>query len=186
MNLWWLIIPAVVLFSCLMAVLHGRKGGVDEVEYLPVTPEPPKPAPQPRTLQLADYARSCLEQHLTLDESVPWGVGCAEAISKVLQDFGITGIPMKGFPGTVGIGAFLRGSSEFRATTIMLPGVVILEETGTGNGKIRGHIGIVLDATTIASNNSETGKFSTQWTIQRWDDYYRKFGGIPPQLFECI
>lgn len=156
------------------------------LEVSPVTPEAPKPAPTPRTILLGEYASSLLGKHLSLDESIPWGVGCAEAISKVLKDFGVQGIPDRGFPGTVGIGAFLRQSNEFRTNRIMHPGVVILEETGTGNGLIRGHVGIVLDKEIIASNNSETGKFSNHWTIQRWDDYYRKYGGIPTQLFECI
>ena len=150
-----------------------------------ITPEVPK---QPsRSEELAVYAKSRLNEHLTMDESVPWGVGCAEAISRILHDFGVSGIPTKGIPGTAGMGTFLRGNKECRKVSSPTPGCILLSETGTGNGKIRGHVGIIApQGNLIYSNNSETGRFGAHWDIDRWIAYYSNYGGIPTQFFELI
>lgn len=150
----------------------------------PTPPLPVKPTPMPQTKVEALYtlAKSLIGYHLTLNEAVPWGVGCAEAVSKVLTDFDISGIPHAGIEGTAALAAFLSKSQQFNEIYTYTPGAVLVAATGSGNGKIRGHTGIC-GHTTIMSNNSETGKWDTQWDIARWEAYYGGFGGIHTRYF---
>lgn len=149
-------------------------------------PLPIKPTPMPTTLtkaeQLYALAKSLLGQHLSLNEAVPWGVGCAEAISKILVEFDVTGIPPKGIEGTAALQDFLSTSPQFTEIYTYTPGAIIISATGSGNGKIRGHVG-VCGFNSIMSNSSETGKWDTVWDIKRWTDYYHIYGGIPIRYF---
>ncbi len=120
--------------------------------------------------------------HLSLNDAVPWAVGCAEAVSKLLQEFGVMGIPARGIEGTAVLLDFLSKSAQFQEIYTYTPGAIILSATGSGNGKIRGHVG-VCGNTAIMSNNSETGKWDTQWNIDRWEAYYGGYGAIPTRYF---
>lgn len=155
----------------------------------PQPPMPPKPTAQE---QLYTFAHGLIGQHLTLNEAVPWMVGCAEAISNILYRFDIPGIPVKGIEGTAALLAFLESSHAFTEITDYESGAIIISATGTGNGKIRGHVGICGHAQ-IMSNNSETGKWDTTWSIagpasvgQNWTAYYHEYGGIPTRFFRPV
>ena len=133
-------------------------------------------------LKLYTLSKSLLGQHLSLNDAVPWMVGCAEAISKLLVMDGITGIPAQGIEGTAALLTFLEQSKQFQEIFSYTQGAILIATTGTGNGKIRGHVGCCgLNA--IMSNNSETGKWDTQWNIARWLAYYGGYGGIKTRYF---
>lgn len=162
-------------------------------DYIPpVVPEtePQEPLshnPSPMPIQTkADHlyvlSKSLIGQHLTLNEAVPWMVGCMEAVSKLLVEFDVTGIPPKGIEGTLAGLTFLEKSSQFQEIYTYTPGAIVVAATGTGNGKIRGHIG-VCGHNSIMSNNSETGKWDTQWDISRFTAYYAGYGGIKIRFF---
>lgn len=127
-------------------------------------------------------ATGLIGHHLTMDESVPWMVGCMEAVSFILDAFAVPGIPVTGFAGTAAGLAFILRSPRFMEVNSYTVGAVIIAATGTGNGKIRGHVGIC-GKIQIMSNNSETGKWDTQWTIDRWLAYYTNYGGIKTRYF---
>lgn len=131
---------------------------------------------------LYQLAKGLLGRHLTMDESVPWMVGCMEAASYILDAFDIPGIPVKGIPGTIVGLEFLISSPCFKEVWEYSVGAVLIAATGTGNGKIRGHVGIC-GINQIMSNNSETGKWDTQWDIKRWLAYYGDYGGIKTRYF---
>lgn len=131
---------------------------------------------------LYQLAKSLLGQHLTMNDAVPWMVGCMEAISRILSKFGIPGIPVMGIEGTAAGLDFLVKSDDFKEVQQYTLGAVLIAATGTGNGKIRGHVGICGEFQ-IMSNNSETGKWDTQWTIDRWLAYYGDYGGIKTRYF---
>lgn len=144
----------------------------------------PLPAPEVQTpaQRLYSLSRSLLGQHLSLNEAVPWMVGCMEAVSKLLVQFGTPGIPKAGIEGTAAGLAFLIQSPHFKEITAPQLGAILIAATGTGNGKIRGHVGCIGEYQ-IMSNNSETGKWDTQWTIDRWLAYYDTYGGIKTRYF---
>lgn len=164
---------------------------VDPVEppKLPVTPslpvEPPKPLPMPektKTEELYELSKSLLGAHLGKDTSVPWMVNCANACTDVLIRAGVKGLPPKGIAGTTALLSFLEDSTEFKEVDEYTPGAVIINATGTGNGKIRGHVGICGNHV-IMSNNSETGLWDDVWNWTRWYNYYQKYGGISTRFF---
>lgn len=144
------------------------------------TPKVPK-----RTEELYSLSKSKLGQHLSMDESIPWGVGCAQAVSRLLSDFGVK-TPSKGIPGTSALAQLLRESLKFKKVDSPSLGRIIVSETGTGNGKIRGHIGVCAEDGIIHSNNSETGKWDSHWTLKRWKDYYQTYGLLRTSYFEPI
>ena len=156
-------------------------------DTLPLPPDltntiKPLPPMATRTRKLYDLAKSLLSMHLGLDKSIPWGVNCANAATHVLIKAGVKGLPAKGIAGTAALLSWLQSSSEFDEVDNPEPGDIIMSATGTGNGKCRGHVGIV-GQHQIMSNNSETGLWDTQWTMDRWNDYYRAYGGILTRYF---
>lgn len=155
--------------------------------------DPPKPAPMPtKQDQLYALAKSLIGEHLTLNEAVPWMVGCAEAVSTVLHRFGTPGIPPRGIEGTAALLAFLEHSPAFEEVNDYEVGNIIISATGSGNGRVRGHVGIC-GVTQIMSNNSENGRWGTTWSIngpasigQNWVQYYQVYGGIPTRFFKPV
>lgn len=173
----------VWLDEMLEQIVHGDMHQVvlDHTEQpLPVTPTP-MPT-QTKAELLYTLSKGLLDTHLSLNDAVPWMVGCMEAVSKVLVEFDITGIPAKGIEGTFAGLDFLKQSLQFNEIYTYTPGAVVIAATGTGNGKIRGHVGICGN-NSIMSNNSETGKWDTQWDIDRFTAYYNGYGAIPIRYF---
>lgn len=135
-------------------------------------------------------AKANLGKHLTLNEAVPDEVGCAEAISKVLSLAGV-------FDGASGIAgtAQLYDWLVLHFTKIDAPeeGAIIISPTGSGNGSIEGHTG-VLAAFNVAfpndwgimSNDSASGKFLELWSLSRWNAYYGGAGGLPVAMFRPV
>ena len=146
-------------------------------------PEPVIPLPMPTaTEKLYDLSKSLLGTRLGRDKSIPWMVNCANACTDVLIRAGVKGLPPKGIAGTAALLSFLEDSTEFKEVDVYTPGAVIINATGTGNGKIRGHVGLA-GYHTIMSNNSETGFWDDQWNWERWYNYYEKYGGINTRHF---
>ena len=132
-------------------------------------------------LKLYNTAKGCLGQRMTLNYSVPAEVGCAEAVSAVLRTDGIS-VPSKGIAGTSNLLTWLKANPLFQEITTPDQGCIIISATGTGNGKIVGHVGIV-GLHGIMSNDSNTGLFLELWTLDKWDTYYHIYGGIPTRFF---
>lgn len=156
---------------------------VPVVVPLPVTPTPMPVIDHPtRAEQLYALSKSLLDTHLSLNDAVPIGVGCMEAMSKVLVEFGIAGIPAKGIEGTYDGLLFFEQSKQFKEIFTYTPGAVGIAATGTGNGKIPGHT-FVCGYNSLMSNNSETGLWDTQWDIDRFIAYYTGYGGMTVRYF---
>lgn len=159
-----------------------------EAPQAPVEPVMPKvkEIPMPtKTEQLYALSKSLIGTHLGKNTTIPWMVNCANACSDLLIRFGISGLPKKGIAGTAELLAFLEKSKDFKEVTAYEPGIIIISATGTGNGKIRGHVGCTGN-NAIMSNCSETGKWDTRWNIARWNDYYHVYGGIPTRYFKPV
>lgn len=123
---------------------------------------------------LLDTAKKCLTQRITLDNSVPAELGCAEAVSVVLVRAGIGDIPKKGFAGTSGLNSWLKTSRLFVKIQSYELGAVIIAVTGecTYSGAVHGHVGICSDNNIILSNNSNTGLFDGHLTL---DIFMKKY-----------
>lgn len=175
-------------WSTIEEALQGDYVPPQTPPLLPVPPvEPPlpvNPTPMPQTKAELFYAAAKAEigVHLSLDEAVPWGVGCAEAISWLLKHFGVLNLPAAGIAGTAALADFLANSAQFQEIYTYTPGAILVAATGTGNGLIRGHTG-VCGFNSIMSNNSETGRWDTQWNQERWVAYYEGYGGFKTRYF---
>lgn len=130
-------------------------------------------------MNLYAYAYSLLGKHLTLDETVDKSVGCGEALSFVLDGFGYD-IPKRGIPGTAGIYEWCKKNADEVETPEA--GDIIVSVTGTGNGRCRGHCGVV-GKFHIMSNNSRTGLWDDTWTMSEWKKYYQKYGALKTKYY---
>ena len=133
-----------------------------------------------------------LGTHLTLNENVDPEVGCAEAVSKILQLAGIS-VPAHGIAGTAALLAWFHANPDFEAITEPEQGAIILSATGTGNGTVEGHTGVIAALGVmyvgdwgICSNDSNTGTLREQWCLKDWIQYYQITGGIPTHYFRAL
>lgn len=162
---------------------HQEEPLIDPVEPLKMPVEPvEQPKLKTMTEQLYDLSKSLLGTRLGRDKSIPWMVNCANACTDVLIRLGVKGLPTKGIAGTSALLSFLEDSPEFSEVQEYTPGAVIIAATGTGNGRIRGHVGICGNHV-IMSNNSESGFWDDHWDWTRWNNYYTQYGGIPTRFF---
>jgi hypothetical protein len=143
--------------------------------------ETPMEQPVENKPKLYTIAKSFLGKRLTLDKSVPKDIGCAQAMSYILKEVGYK-IPKGGISGTYTLYEWLN--KNFYKTDKLEPGCILISVTGTGNGKLRGHVGVVLDDGIIASNNSATGLLDTHWKYENWVPYYQQVGKLKTVIFK--
>lgn len=154
-----------------------------------VTPEP-TPEPEIVTPSTKDtlytVSKGLIGKHLTLNPLVDSRLGCAQALSYVLKQVKWTSIPKHGIDGTAGLLEWFKGHIElFKEVDTPTVGTIILNVTGTGNGRARGHTGVV-GKNSIMSNNSQSGLWDTHWDLDTWKAYYEKFGGMKTHYFDIV
>lgn len=136
--------------------------------------------------RLYNVAKESLGKHMTLNQNVSAEVGCAEAVSKVLQNAGVAGIPALGIAGTSALYDFLHEDVQFDEVTTPQAGDVIVSPTGwPGAVLAHGHVGIVGNYG-ILSNDSQTGLFKENWTLETWRKYYSDYGNLPTKYFRYV
>lgn len=149
--------------------------------------------PKPITMnedRMYNCAKNALGTHQTLNDSVAPEVGCAEAWSAIAKLAGVQGIPSLGFAGTAQVWAFLKNSPQFEKIATPEAGATLVSPTGYGNGKVRGHVGVLarygLMYTAdwgVCSNDSSTGLFREQWALKEWQQFYGVEGGLPVEMY---
>lgn len=156
---------------------------------IPTIPEKPKPIEVPtvksnreilydKAKELLSPSRDVSPLDIANDE-----VGCVESLWNVINK----AFPNKvGFPlvlSTIKLKYYLDNSPLYEKVTSYLPGDIILNVTGTGNGNVsNGHTGIT-GKFGIMSNDSRTGLWLQNYTYKRWDDNYRIKGGMKTHYF---
>lgn len=137
-------------------------------------------------------AKDNLGTHLTLNENVDPEVGCAEAVSKILQLAGVS-VPAHGIAGTAALLAWLQANPDFEAIDAPEQGCLIVSATGSGNGTVEGHTGAVaafnlmyVNDWGICSNDSNTGTLREQWCLKDWIAYYETTGGLKTHYFRAL
>jgi len=114
---------------------------------------------------------------------VPSVVGCAESVTRILVTLGI--IP-RIITGTYTLYEFLNTSPRFVKVTTPQAGDIILSPTGLGNGKIQGHTGIIDSNNRVLSNDSMSGRWSSNYTLLTWNARYKVLGGLPVYYYRII
>lgn len=136
--------------------------------------------------RIYEISKSLLKKRLTLDPSVPKETGCAQCVSYILKECGYA-IPKGGISGTYTLYEWLN--KNFYKTDTLEKGTIVIAVTGTGNGKVRGHVWVVLDHDgkdwVLASNSSKTGLLDTDWKYQNAVAYYKNVGKLKMVIFKA-
>lgn len=136
---------------------------------------------------LYEVAYSCIGRDASPADTVPDSVACVESLNEVYK---------KAFGGYIATGAprvstnalykFLLSDSRFRKVDIPMKGDIIISPTGYGNGSLsNGHAGVV-GKTHIMSNDSATGTWEPNYTIDTWKRRYVDKGGFPMVYFRIV
>lgn len=130
---------------------------------------------------LLEIAHGSIGKDASPSDLAPDELGCAETVStllsRVFPHFPIvTGTwslldVLRGFPGIQEV----EGEPE--------PGDIMLYATGEGVGIFPGHVVIVGENRTIMSNNSPTGTFEQNYTVETFRQRYVRWGGFPEHIF---
>lgn len=129
---------------------------------------------------LVQVCKENLGIDVTPDDLIPDMVACAITASTLINKVDAT------FPkvaGTWSMWDILEHRKDYIRVTDITPGTIIISPTDTGNGKIRGHVGIYLEDEKIASNDSMTGKFIVNFTTETWKKRYVDLGGFKVFLY---
>lgn len=130
---------------------------------------------------LADICRVFIGTDVSPKDVVPDSFGCAESISTIIKGI------LPEFPLVTGTWSLLDAiqmSGKFVRIQNPERGAIILAVTGQGTGSIpNGHAGIMMSDKDIASNNSLTGLFEVNYTLEKWRHRYQKLGGYPNYFF---
>jgi hypothetical protein len=97
----------------------------------------------PQTQKIYDIAKENIGNHMTLNPAIPAEEGCAEAVSKILSLAGVANIPTTGIPGTATLFEWLNTNTNFERLSAPTAGAIIVSATGSGNGTVSSHTGIV-------------------------------------------
>ncbi len=141
---------------------------------------------------LYTLAKAAIGKHLTLDPNIPSDVGCAEAVSYLLWKLGAP-IPSKGIAGTAALEAWVVASGLFIKRAHAGIGFLIFSSTGTGNGTVEGHTGVLAffnlqfkNDWGILSNNSDNGLFQEKWSLDAWTKNYVVKGELNLNFYEYV
>lgn len=134
---------------------------------------------------LYETALSCLNTDVTPKDLVPDNVACAETLNAIYaRAFGKS---IGGGASTYNLYNSLLKHLDFTRVDLPLPGDIIISPTGYSKdgGKTlpNGHTGIVGENTKIMSNDSASGLFKANYTIQTWTDRYVSKGRYPMVFF---
>jgi len=135
---------------------------------------------KPTLLELAEQS---IGTDVTPDDMVPDTVACAISLTTLINQTDKT------FPkvaGTWTLWDILEHRSDYQRVTVPTPGCIVVSPTGTGNGSIPGHAGIIMADNTIASNDSATGKFIKNYTLDTWRARYVDKGGYKIFMYKKI
>lgn len=163
----------------LFNIIFSRDFWIDPAQTNP--PPPPPPVTNRAKLLLA-VAEARLGKEASPKDKVPDEVACVESLGNIIREV----MPFPTIYGTHEALQYFKKSNQWKASLDMKPGYVIINATGTGNGSMRGHCGIILGGGKIASNNSLNGLWRTDYTLDSWKARYRIKGGMTTYVFEPL
>lgn len=137
------------------------------------------PIETPKGEQLYNIAMALKGRYLTLDDTVPKTLNCAETISYLLKEAGYN-MPPAGYPGTASIEPWL----ERHFQEIDTPELFCIVNAVT-EGPLHGHIAINgHDA--MLSNDSQNGTLESYWTLSAFQEFYGKQKGLAIKYFRVV
>lgn len=111
-------------------------------------------------------------------------LSCAESLSSIIKKSIARDFPLE--LATWRLYKLLQKDKRFQQTTGLLAGNIIISPTGYGNGRIRGHCGILGEGEMIYSSSSATGNWEQNYSLGQWIQRYRREGALPIYVFEPL
>lgn len=164
------------------------------MEYIPTIPSDTKPMTNlqkfyERAKFYADYNNG-KGFDASPKNKAPQHLACAETVNAIHED--VFGEPICKINelSTYYLRRDLKERTDFKQVTREQagPGTIIISATGYGgkNGIKHGHVGILYDYNNIMGNNSPTGLFNVNWTVDKWMKYYGEKGGYEVLFFNKL
>jgi hypothetical protein len=118
------------------------------------------------------------------NDVAPDEFGCAETVEGVYHAAFGTYIGGRILVSTTDLYKSLLISSRFTQTSQPQAGAIIISPTGYSSiGATHGHTGICGENGVVMSNDSRTGMFMENYTIDSWNRYYKERLGFPVYYF---
>ena len=130
-------------------------------------------------------ALNYLGTDVTPSDVIPDELDCANTVNTLhLRAFGY---PIGGGASTYLLYQSLKNSPYFTKVDVAEEGDIVISPSGYGNGRLRnGHVGIKDMGEGIMSNDSATGKFQKNYTMDDWRKRYVEIGGYPMDYFRRV
>lgn len=160
----------------------------NSLSTVPIPPVVVSPAPKTPMERLYAAAVACIGMDASPRDFAPDELGCMESVDTIYNHaFGhFIGNGKTPTLSTYEGFQFLNHSGNFEVVLNPEPGCIIISPTAYGVGKLsNGHTGIVAKFG-IMSNDSETGKWQKNYTIDSWRKRYEQLGGFPVVFFKPI
>ena len=138
------------------------------------------------TLTMRKSLLQLVEDHIGTDASpsdlAPDELGCAESVSTILNKYESGRFNI--VTGTYSLYDMLLKRTDYERVPVPMIGSIVISPTGTSTKKgAVGHTGFVLENGVIASNDSKTGKFLKNFTVDTWNAYYKDKLAFPVYYF---
>ncbi len=145
----------------------------------------PAPLPETNAERLVRFTKAALGENLSLGTGVPSEVACAVSVNIIhTRAFGFA---IGGGASTNALYHALQNSPDFKKSDVATLGSIVISPTGYGSKAAypHGHVGIV-GKYGICSNDSSTGLFSQNYTVDSWKHQFGTIEGYPVFYFKRI
>ena len=130
-------------------------------------------------------ALTCLNTEASPNDLAPDELGCAETVNAIHKK--VFGFEVGGNLSTNRMYKALDKNPLFVRIDNPSEGDIVISPTGYGNGRLsNGHVGIVSKDGMVMSNDSATGLFIENFTLDTWKARYRDIGGYPVAFFRRV
>lgn len=130
---------------------------------------------------LLDICKTTLGKDASPRDLTADSTGCAESVTTLLKQI-YPETPI--ITGTYSLFEWLQ--KNWKETTVATPECILISHTGSGNGSMRGHVGILDENLNVMSNDSATGKWMTNYSLETWRKRYVEKGGFKMRYFTKI
>lgn len=176
----------ISILTKLLSLLRQMLGLIQDTTTPPETPPEQVLTPTKPSVRESIYSRAvrALGTDVSPRDEAPDDLACVESVCEIIKQEGIK-TPDTLY--TLDFYKWLDKSPLFKSTLVANEGNIIISPTTMGNGSVpNGHVGIFGKSGKIMSNDSPTGLWKQNYTLNGWVKRYRNKGGYPIYFFEAV
>jgi hypothetical protein len=136
--------------------------------------------------KLLHMAESLIGTDVTPLDRIPDAVACAESVSAVYRKTFNRPIGDTDIVSTNMLHATFQDKTRFLQIFTPEAGCIIISPTFSCRRFKNGHVGIVSSDMQVMNNNSKTGKWLKNYTIERWQSYFCTKGRCVVQYYRVL